>query len=307
MISNNLNNQIQNKNLILLNDIKQMRNLESHWQNGCFLYKEDTNKVIIKLNTKKASQLFLTRDLYNNNFINYNNNLNKLLYTVPIHFWCDNMENNLKFKNPLNDLISTKHNFQNIFLKKKKVLFFLKLKNRSKIVSQKVINNISRISDDNILKYNVLALKCNKNLFKILLKNNIKKRTFKTELILKAFKLNLFLFLLKCNFSRTRKKKKFKYFYFSKNKYFYTLGQSGLRSRGLDIAKRHFQVSTKRINYFNNVELGFQLNNKKYWNKSYKNINIGFLSKNQIYKNNRLYKKYFNNWFYIKKKLYYNI
>ena len=66
---NSLKN-INNKNtLLILNDIKKMRNLESHWQTGQILYKEDNNKVVIKFANKKASQLFLTRDLYNNNFL----------------------------------------------------------------------------------------------------------------------------------------------------------------------------------------------------------------------------------------------
>lgn len=299
---NNLNT-IQNKNTIkFLNDIKKMRNLESHWQTGQILYKEDNNKVVIKFANKKASQLFLTRDLYNNNLIYFDNNINKLSYKTSMFFWCRNLEKNFKFKNPLFDVISNYQKYQNFFLRKKRVLFFLKFKARSKIVSEKLTKNISKITDDNIF-YNIFILKFYKTLFKILLKKKIKKRIYKTEIMAEKYKLNLFMFLLKCHFSGTKNKKKFKYLFFSCNKYFMTIGQLGPRHKNLAAAKQRFQKSNKNINFFNEIKLGSKLdkNKSKYYNNLNKNINIGFLSKNNVYKNNLIFKKYFNNWFYIKK------
>lgn len=301
-MSNNLTNLTNKNTLLILNDIKKMRNLESHWQTGQVLYKEDNNKVIIRFANKKASQLFLTRDLYNNNLIYFDKNQNKLSYKTSMFFWCKNLEKNLTFKNPLYDLISHYQTYQNLFLRKKRVLFFIKFKARSKTVSDKLTKNISKIVDDNIF-YNIFILKFCKNLLKILLKKRIKKRVYKTEIMMEKNKLNLFMFLLNCHFSGTKNKKKFKYLFFSKNKYFMTIGQLGPRHKTLALAKKRFQKSNKRLNFFNKIELGSKMdkNQSKYYNKLNKNINIGFLSKNDLYNNNFIYKKYFNNWFYIKK------
>ena len=299
---NSLKN-INNKNtLLILNDIKKMRNLESHWQTGQILYKEDNNKVVIKFANKKASQLFLTRDLYNNNLIYFDKNLNKLSYKTSMFFWCSNIEKNLTFKNPLYDLISNFQIYQQFFLRKKRVLFFLKFKARSKVVSEKLTKNISKITNDNIF-YNIFVLKFCKNLLKILLKKKIKKRIYKTEIIMEKNKLNLFTFLLKCHFSGTKNKKKFKYLFFSRNKYFMTISQLGPRHKVLAVVKQRFQKSNKRLNFFNEIKLGSKMdkNQLKYSNKLNKNINVGFLSKNNIYNNNLIFKNYFNNWFYIKK------
>jgi len=300
-MSKNLNHTTDKTILLILNDIQKMRNLESHWQTGQVLYREDSNKVIIKFGNKKASQLFLTRDLYDNNLIYFNRKLNRLSYKTSMFFWCKSIDTNLTFKNPLYDLISNYKLHQNLYLRKKRVLFFLKFKARSKIVSQKLTKNISKIIDDNIF-FNIFVLKCCKNLVRILVKKRIKKRIYRTEIILEKNKINLFTFLLKCHFSGKKNKKKFRYLFFSQNRYFATIGQSSPRHKILAVAQHRFQKSNQRIHFFNEVKLGSKTNKTKYYNKSNKNINLGFLSKNNLYNYNSRFKTYYNNWFYLKKK-----
>ena len=65
-----------NKNIehTIIQDVKQMRNLESHWQTGKIFFRENDQKISIKFVTKKSNQIFLTRDLFKNNVAYYNKN-----------------------------------------------------------------------------------------------------------------------------------------------------------------------------------------------------------------------------------------
>ena len=48
-----INNNINKKNNLLLNQLKSMRKFESHWQPGKILYKEGESKILINFNGKK--------------------------------------------------------------------------------------------------------------------------------------------------------------------------------------------------------------------------------------------------------------
>ena len=283
-------NYTTNQQNIFIDNLKEMRNLEAHWQPGKIVYKENESKMLIDFNGKKSSQIFLTKDLYNNNLAFYDPKLKQLVYSNSLYFWCNHVEQDLQLNPSISNLISSTTNFKELYLRKKRVLFFLKLKSRSKLVSQKLVKNISKITDEN-LRLNYTKLKSSKDLFKFLLKKNLLIRMYKIYVIQYKFKLLLFMFLVKCKISRNSNKKKVKTLFFSNKSFFIPISHIEPREKTLIKAQKRMLQCTERLNYY-------------YYflpNVTYKNSNTyKILSKKKLYANNNLYNKYFNDWYFLK-------
>ena len=284
IITNKIN---KNKNL-LLNKLKSMRKFENCWQPGKILYKEGKSKILINFNGKTSNQIFLTKDLFNNNLAFYDPKLKKLIFSNSLNFWCNQTEQDLQLNQNIYNLISSKTKFRELYLLKKKVLFFFKLKSRSKLVSQKLIKNINKITNEN-LKLNFTKFKYSNNLFNFLLKKQILIRTYKIYAIQSKFKLILFIFLIKCNISRNYNKKKIKFLFFSNKSFFIPISQIGPREQTLIKAQKRMLLYTERLNYY------YFLTNMLDKNSYSQNI----LSKKKLYQNNNLYNKYFNDWYFL--------
>ena len=65
-------------------------------------------------------------------------------------FWCTNLEKDLTFKNMLQDINGFNTTYQDVFMRKKRVLYFLKLKTQSQTINNKIIQNLSKIKYENM-------------------------------------------------------------------------------------------------------------------------------------------------------------
>ena len=263
-----------------------MRSYEQHWQPGTILYKEDDSKILIKFFGKKSNQIFLTKDLYSNKLASYNFKTKKLIYTVSLLFWCFKLEHDLQFKSKSINLTQN-NNYIDFYLRKKRILFFLKLKSRNKMISRKLNKNINKINNEN-LNLNYLKLKQNHNLYKFLLKKLILLHIYKIYTIQFKLKLLLFLFLNKSKISQNCNKKKSKIYFYTNKSFYLPISHTGLRENTLIKAQKRMLNLSERINYYTFIQ-------SKIYNTN--NIIYKILLKKNLYKNDKLYNNYSFNWF----------
>ena len=264
-------------------NIKQMRNLESHWQTGKIFYRENDKKVMVKFLNKKSNQIFLTRDLYKNHLAFYNKNYTIFNLYKSMFFWCTNLEKDLTFKNMLQDINGFNTTYQDVFMRKKRVLYFLKLKTQSQTINNKIIQNLSKIKYENMAA-NFLTFKNYKTLFKFFFKKLILRRIYKVQVMQFQLEKFLFVFLLKCKVYKTLNKKQFKFLFFSNKSFFIPISLlRSKKSRTLPLAQKYMAFLTKKVNFYN-----FKVSKQQ----EFKNTAYQICSKKDLNINNKLFKQY---------------
>lgn len=283
-----------NKNIehTIIQDVKQMRNLESHWQTGKIFFRENDQKISIKFVTKKSNQIFLTRDLFKNNVAYYNKNFTTLNLYKSMFFWCNTLEKDLTFKNILQDINGSNTRYQDIFLRKKKVLYFLKLKTQSQILKKKIIKNLLKIKQENIIS-NFIIFKNYKTLFNFFFKKLILRRIFKIQSIQFQLEKFLFVFLLRCKNYKTLKKQQFKFLFFSNKSFLIPISLvRNKKGKTLSIAQKHMISLAEKTNYYNYTSFEKQ---------NIKNTEYKVFSKKRLNIDNDYFKKYLKIFLKIKK------
>jgi hypothetical protein len=235
---------------IVIHSLKQMRNLELHWQIGKIFFRENDKKISIKFFNKKSNQIFLIRDLYKNNIGFYNKKFTTFNVYKSMFFWCTTLEEDVSFKNILQDINGYNNTYQNIYLRKKKVVYFLKLKTQNQFITQKIIKHLLKIKKENILS-NFIIFKNYKTLFKFFFKKLILKRIYKLQIIQVKLEKFLFIFLLRCKNYKKFNKQQFKLYFFSKKSFIIPITQTFRKKKKFLEAQKNMIFFVEKVNYYN--------------------------------------------------------